>query len=162
MPRPCPSAFPGPHTNCCQSCLVSALHPSSRARILGFHTPNLPLGLPRQKPAVLKALAPGEPGGRRCRAGQDRAGVGRAFPPTLPPPTHTFTQRPRSGFPGFGLSSIQAPHRRPCSWGVPDPRNLGAVGGEGVSALLSREPLETAAGWVGGPPAPWTSSSSST
>lgn len=96
--------------------------------------------------------------------GQGRGGVG--IPLLLPPPTptHAFTQGPCSGFraQAAGLSSIQAPHRLPCSWGAPEPRNLGAVGGEVASALLSREPLETAAGWVGGPRAPWTSGSSST
>lgn len=137
-----------------------ALHPSSNARILGFHTPNPPLGLPQQplqKPAVLKALAPGEPGGRRCRVGRGR---GRAGIPSHP--RHISHSGHALASQGVGLSGIQAPHWLPCSRGTPEPRNLGVVGGEGVSALLLRETLETAAGWVGGPRAPWTSGSSST
>lgn len=90
--HPVPAHRPSlPHTpdSCCLSCLAWALHPSSKARILGFHTPNPSLGLPQQplqKPAVLKALAPGEPGGRRCRVGRGR---GRAGIPSHPDTFHT-------------------------------------------------------------------------
>lgn len=161
--HPVPAHPPSlPHTpdNCCLSFLVWGLHPSSKARILGFHTPNPPLGLPQQllqKPAVLKALAPREPGGRRCRVGWGR---GRAGIPSHP--RHISHSGHALASQGAGLSSIQAPHWLPCSRGTPESRNLGVVGGEGVSALLPRETLETAAGWVGGPQAPWTSGSSST
>ena len=95
---------------------------------------------------------------------QGGAGQGWAFPTEPNKRTHSLTQGLCSGFgaQAAGLGGIQASYGLPCSRGAPEPRNLGVVGGKGVSALLSREPPVTAAGWAGGPRAPWTSGGNST
>lgn len=115
-------------------------------------------------PQTTPGAAPAAPAGTRGSGGlgprrtQVQGGAAQGWALPTQPDKHTHTGAvPWLLAPG----SWSWPHPGLYAQGAPEPRNLGAVGGKAASALPSREPPATAAGWVGGPRAPWTSGSNS-